>query len=160
MKKVAVYPGSFDPITLGHLDIIQRGARVFDQVVVSVLHNSQKRPLFTVQERVQLIREVTMDIGNVEVDHFEGLLVDYIHDRKATNVIRGLRAITDFEYELQFASMMKKLDSNIETLFMMTNNQYSFLSSGIVKEVAQYGGDIGDLVPPVVEEALKKKYTN
>ncbi|SDW01539.1 Phosphopantetheine adenylyltransferase [Marininema mesophilum] len=158
MKKVAVYPGSFDPITQGHLDIIQRGARVFDHVVVAVLHNSQKKPLFTVEERVHLIREVTQEIGNVEVDHFEGLLVDYIHNRKATNVIRGLRAITDFEYELQFASMMKKLDVNIETLFMMTNNQYSFLSSGIVKEVAQYGGDVGNLVPAIVEEALKQKY--
>ena len=133
--RVAVYPGSFDPITNGHLDIVQRGARVFDQVVVAVLHNSQKNPLFSVEERTRLIREVTRDMENVEVDSFDGLLIDYVHQRGAQVVIRGLRAVTDFEYELQFASMMRKLDSQVETLFMMTNNQYSFLSSGIVRRL-------------------------
>ncbi|MFC4076438.1 pantetheine-phosphate adenylyltransferase [Salinithrix halophila] len=158
--RLAVYPGSFDPITVGHLDIIRRGARVFDKVVVAVLHNSKKHPLFSVKERTSMIREVTAEIHNVDVDSFEGLLIDYVHGRNASTVIRGLRAITDFEYELQFASMMKKLDPDVETLFMMTNNQYSFLSSGIVKEVAQYGGNIKDLVPPVVERALKEKYAD
>lgn len=156
--RVAVYPGSFDPITNGHLDIVQRGARVFDQVVVAVLHNSQKNPLFSVEERTRLIREVTRDMENVEVDSFDGLLIDYVHQRGAQVVIRGLRAVTDFEYELQFTSMMRKLDSQVETLFMMTNNQYSFLSSGIVKEVASGGGDIKGLVPEVVEQALAGKY--
>ncbi|EGK13485.1 pantetheine-phosphate adenylyltransferase [Kroppenstedtia eburnea] len=156
--RVAVYPGSFDPITNGHLDIVQRGARVFDRVVVAVLHNSQKNPLFSVEERTRLIQEVTGDMKNVEVDSFDGLLVDYVHQRGAQVVIRGLRAVTDFEYELQFASMMRKLDSRVETLFMMTNNQYSFLSSGIVKEVASGGGDIKGLVPEAVEQALAGKY--
>lgn len=156
--RVAVYPGSFDPITNGHLDIVQRGARVFDRVVVAVLHNSQKNPLFSVEERTRLIQEVTGDMKNVEVDSFDGLLVDYVHQRGAQVVIRGLRAVTDFEYELQFASMMRKLDSRVETLFMMTNNQYSFLSSGIVKEVASGGGDIKGLVPEAVEHALAGKY--
>ncbi|MFD1426604.1 pantetheine-phosphate adenylyltransferase [Kroppenstedtia sanguinis] len=156
--RVAVYPGSFDPITNGHLDIVQRGARVFDRVVVAVLHNSQKKPLFSVEERIRLIQEVTGEMENVEVDSFDGLLVDYVHQREAHVVIRGLRAVTDFEYELQFASMMRKLDSRVETLFMMTNNQYSFLSSGIVKEVASGGGNIKGLVPEAVENALAGKY--
>ncbi|PTM59112.1 pantetheine-phosphate adenylyltransferase [Desmospora activa] len=156
--KLAVYPGSFDPITNGHIDIIHRGARVFDQLVVAVLHNAKKQPLFTIEERKQLIRTVTADLNNVEVDSFEGLLARYVHKRQANVIIRGLRAVTDFEYELQFASMMRQLDGEVETLFMMTNNQYSFLSSSIVKEVAQYGGDINGLVPVVVEDALKRKY--
>jgi pantetheine-phosphate adenylyltransferase len=158
--RLAVYPGSFDPITNGHLDIIRRGARVVDKLVVAVLHNSQKTPLFTVEERTDLIRRVTADMDNVEVDSFDGLLVNYIHKRNANVILRGLRAISDFEYELQFASMMKKMDEEVETLFMMTNNRYSFLSSGIVKEVAHHGGDVSDLVPPLVDEALKEKYQN
>ncbi|PTX61243.1 phosphopantetheine adenylyltransferase [Melghirimyces profundicolus] len=156
--KLAVYPGSFDPVTNGHLDIVKRGARVFDKVVVAVLHNAQKSPLFSVEERKELIGEVTRDMGNVEVDSFDGLLVDYVRRKKADVIIRGLRAVSDFEYELQFASMMRKLDPDVETLFMMTNNQYSFLSSGIVKEVASGGGDVKGLVPAAVEEALSRKY--
>jgi pantetheine-phosphate adenylyltransferase len=156
--KLAVYPGSFDPITNGHLDIIHRGARVFDRLVVAVLHNSNKKPLFGIEERKRYILDVTADLPNVEVDGFEGLLVHYVQQRQADVIIRGLRAVSDFEYELQFASMMRKLDDQVETLFMMTNNQYSFLSSSIVKEVAQYGGDISGLVPPLVERALKEKY--
>lgn len=156
--KLAVYPGSFDPITNGHIDIIHRGARIFDRLVVAVLHNSKKQPLFTIAERQRMIREVTADLDNVEVDSFEGLLVNYIHQRGANVIIRGLRAVSDFEYELQFASMMRQLDDEVETLYMMTNNQYSFLSSSIVKEVAQYGGNINGLVPTVVKDSLNEKY--
>lgn len=155
---IAVYPGSFDPITYGHLDIIQRGSRVFDRLIVAVLHNSSKKPLFTLEERMRLIREVTRDIPNVEVDCFEGLLVDYIRSIKADVILRGLRAISDFEYELQIASINREMNNEAETLFMMTNNKYSFLSSSIVKEFAQYGADVGELVPGVVKKALMIKF--
>lgn len=158
MKKVAVCPGSFDPITNGHIDIIQRGAKVFDELNVVVLNNSAKNPLFSVEERVELIRAVTSHIPNVKVDSFQGLLVDYAKGIGADAIIRGLRAISDFEYEMQGTSMNRILNDHIETFFMMTNNQYSFLSSSIVKEVAKYGGEISELVPPIVEIALKNKY--
>ncbi|MEW9034164.1 MAG: pantetheine-phosphate adenylyltransferase, partial [Planifilum fimeticola] len=133
---IAVYPGSFDPITYGHLDIIRRGCRVFDRLIVAVLHNASKQPLFTVEERMALIHEVTKEMPNVEVDSFDGLLVDYIRSIKADVILRGLRAISDFEYELQIASINREMNKEAETLFMMTNNKYSFLSSGIVKEFA------------------------
>ncbi|WP_054949928.1 pantetheine-phosphate adenylyltransferase [Numidum massiliense] len=155
---VAVYPGSFDPVTYGHLDIIQRGANVFDKVIVAVLENPSKSPLFTVQERMQLLRKVTEEIANVEVDSFSGLLVDYMRLKSARSIIKGLRAVSDFEYELQMASMNRKLNDEVETFFMMTNNKYSFLSSSIVKEVAKYGGAINELVPYEVGAALQKKY--
>ncbi|WP_163101391.1 pantetheine-phosphate adenylyltransferase [Peribacillus alkalitolerans] len=158
MNKIAVCPGSFDPITFGHLDIIQRGAKVFDEVYVVVLNNSSKKPLFTVDERMDLIREVTKNIPNVKVDSFQGLLVDYASSIKADAIIRGLRAVSDFEYEMQITSMNRRLNDHIETFFIMTNNQYSFLSSSIVKEVAKYGGDISELVPKPVQEALNQKY--
>ena len=158
MPGIAVCPGSFDPITYGHLDIITRGAKVFDQIYVVVLNNSSKNPLFSVEERIDLIREVTRDIPNVVVDSFQGLLVDYAKNVNAKAIIRGLRAVSDFEYEMQITSMNRVLDDAIETFFIMTNNQYSFLSSSIVKEVAKYGGDISELVPKRVEESLKKKY--
>lgn len=158
MSKIAVCPGSFDPVTLGHLDIIKRGAKVFDKVYVVVLNNSSKSPLFTVEERKELIREVTAEIPNVEVDSFKGLLIDYAQNINANAILRGLRAVSDFEYEMQITSMNRKLNENIETLFMMTNNQYSFLSSSIVKEAAKYHGNIKDLVPLAVEEALRKKF--
>ncbi|WNC12603.1 pantetheine-phosphate adenylyltransferase [Brevibacillus brevis] len=154
---IAVCSGSFDPVTYGHLDIINRGARVFDKVIVAVLINSKKNSLFTVEERVELLRQATADIDNVEVDSFDGLLIDYMKKRKAQVIIRGLRAVSDFEYEMQVASINKKLDENIETFFMMTSNQYSYLSSSIVKEVASYKASVSDLVPPVVEEALLAK---
>ncbi|WP_070120214.1 pantetheine-phosphate adenylyltransferase [Bacillus marinisedimentorum] len=160
MSTIAVCPGSFDPVTLGHIDIIQRGANVFDKVIVAVLNNESKRPLFTVQERVELLKEATKDIPNVEVDSFDGLLIDYVHRTQATTILRGLRAVSDFEYEMQAASINRKLDEDIETLFMMTNNQYSFLSSSIVKEVAKYSADVSDLVPEGVEQALKLKFEN
>ncbi len=158
MPSIAVCPGSFDPITYGHLDIITRGAKVFDQIYVVVLNNSSKKPLFSVEERIELIQEVTGSIPNVVVDSFQGLLVDYAKNVNAKAIIRGLRAVSDFEYEMQITSMNRVLDDDIETFFIMTNNQYSFLSSSIVKEVAKYGGDISELVPKRVEESLKEKY--
>lgn len=158
MPCIAVCPGSFDPITNGHLDIIIRGAKIFDEIYVSVLNNSTKTPLFSVQERIELIKEVTKDIPNVKVDSFDGLLVDYAKSVNANALIRGLRAVSDFEYEMQNASMNRVLDDAVETFFIMTNNQYSFLSSSIVKEVAKYGGDISELVPPIVENQLHNKF--
>ncbi|WP_394184373.1 pantetheine-phosphate adenylyltransferase [Metabacillus halosaccharovorans] len=160
MSSITVCPGSFDPITLGHLDIIKRGAKVFDQVYVCVLNNSSKQPLFTVEERCELIREVTKEIPNVIVESYKGLLIDYVREKNAQAILRGLRAVSDFEYEMQITSMNRVLDDNIETFFMMTNNQYSFLSSSIVKEVAKYKGNISELVPEVVELALKNKFSN
>ncbi|HFJ9438548.1 MULTISPECIES: pantetheine-phosphate adenylyltransferase [Bacillus] len=158
MTSIAISSGSFDPITLGHLDIIKRGAKVFDEVYVVVLNNSSKKPFFSVEERLDLIREATKEIPNVKVDSHSGLLVEYAKMRNANAILRGLRAVSDFEYEMQITSMNRKLDENIETFFIMTNNQYSFLSSSIVKEVARYGGSVVDLVPPIVERALKEKF--
>lgn len=158
MKKIAVVPGSFDPVTFGHLDIIKRGASVFDEIRVVVLNNSTKKPLFTIEERMDLIRQVTKSLPNVHVDSFSGLLVEYAKSVNAHAIVRGLRAVSDFEYEMQITSMNRVLDENIETFFIMTNNQYSFLSSSIVKEVAKYGGKISELVPKQVELALKEKY--
>lgn len=158
MASIAVCPGSFDPITLGHLDIIKRGAKVFDEVYVVVLNNSSKNPLFNVQERIDLILEVTKELPNVKVDSFSGLLVDYAMSVNANAILRGLRAVSDFEYEMQITSMNRVLNEEIETFFVMTNNQYSFLSSSIVKEVAKYNGNIADLVPHPVQKALKEKF--
>ncbi|MDF2679813.1 MAG: coaD [Brevibacillus sp.] len=154
---IAVCSGSFDPVTYGHLDIIARGSKVFDKVIVAVLINAKKNSLFSVEERVELLREVTADMGNVEVDSFDGLLIDYMKKRNAQVIIRGLRAVSDFEYEMQVASINKKLNEDVETFFMMTNNQYSYLSSSIVKEVASYKASVKDLVPPAVEQALIAK---
>jgi pantetheine-phosphate adenylyltransferase len=158
MNNIAVCPGSFDPVTYGHLDIIKRGAKVFEHVYIVVLNNRNKNPLFSVDERMDLLREVSYDVPNVEVDSFTGLLVDYVQSKNAKVILRGLRAISDFEYEMQITSTNKKLVEEIDTFFMMTNNQYSFLSSSIVKEVAKYHGSISDFVPEPVEKALKAKY--
>ncbi|MBR0578891.1 pantetheine-phosphate adenylyltransferase [Bacillus altitudinis] len=158
MGNIAVCPGSFDPVTLGHLDIIKRGSKIFDEVYVCVLNNSSKKPLFTVEERCELIRQATKELPNIKVESFHGLLVDYAKQKEAKVILRGLRAVTDFEYEMQGTSMNKVLNDDIETFFMMTNNQYSFLSSSIVKEVAKYHGSVKELVPQEVEAALKEKF--
>lgn len=156
--RTAVVPGSFDPVTLGHLDIIRRAADVFDKVYVAVLNNSSKQSLFTVEERIRFIEEITKEFPNVEVDASTGLLVDYAKKKNAKAIVRGLRAVSDFEYEMQITSMNRFLDESIETFFIMTKNQHSFLSSSIVKEVAKYGSDVTGLVPQVVADALKEKF--
>ena len=157
-EKIAVVPGSFDPITNGHLDIIKRAADVFDTVYVAVLNNSSKNPLFTVEERIDLIGQVTKQFTNIHIESSTGLLIEYAQEKKAKAIVRGLRAVSDFEYEMQITSMNRVLDENIETFFIMTKNQYSFLSSSIVKEVAKYGGNVSELVPVIVERALKEKF--
>ncbi|MCO7126283.1 pantetheine-phosphate adenylyltransferase [Sporolactobacillus shoreicorticis] len=157
-ERIAVYPGSFDPVTYGHLDILQRGLSVFDQIIIAVLNNSSKNPLFTVEERVDLLKKATAHLDSVTVDSFEGLLVDYVQKKKVGIVLRGLRAISDFEYELQIAAINKSLNPKIETCFMMTSNHYSFLSSSMVKEAAMYGGSVHELVPEPVEKALVHKF--
>ncbi len=156
--RVAVYPGSFDPVTYGHLDIIHRAAKQFDRLIVAVLNNMTKNPLFSLEERMELLRQVTGDLPNVEVDGFRDLLINYMEKKQAHVIVRGLRAVSDFEYELQMASTNHKLSPEVETFFMMTNPQYSYLSSSIVKEVAKFHGRVTDLVPPVIEQELRKKY--
>ncbi|HAC2846693.1 pantetheine-phosphate adenylyltransferase [Listeria monocytogenes] len=156
--KIAVIPGTFDPITNGHLDIIERAAKIFDVLYVSVLNNSSKKPLFTIEERMEMIRQVTAHLPNVQVESASGLTVDYAATRGATAIVRGLRAVSDFEYEMQIASMNRTLNADIETFFVMTNTKYSFLSSSIVKEVAQYQGDISELVPEIVNKAVQAKF--
>ena len=158
MKNVlAIYPGSFDPVTNGHLDLIERGAKIFDRLVVGVLHNMEKDPLFTIEERAEMLREVARPWANVEIDVFSGLLVDYARLRGANVILRGIRAVSDYEYELQMAMMNRKLNKDVETVFMMPAEKYSYLSSSIVREVARLGGQITGLVPPVVEERLRAK---
>jgi pantetheine-phosphate adenylyltransferase len=156
--KIGIYPGTFDPITNGHLDLIDRGLRIFDEIIVAVAPNPRKQPLFNLEERIKLIKESVKDCKNVTVEAFNGLLVEYAKTKKATAIIRGLRAVSDFEYELQMALMNRRLDSEIETVFMMPSEEFSFLTSTIVKEVASFGGTVKGLVPLIVEEALKEKF--
>ena len=156
---VAIYPGSFDPITNGHLDLIHRGARLFDRLIVSILRNETKAPLFSVEERMDMLREVVDPYVNVRVDCFDGLLVDYAAARSATVLLRGIRAISDYEYELQMALMNRRLRPEIETVFMMANEAYSFISSRLVKEVFSLGGNVAGLVPPSVEARLRGRLT-
>ncbi len=158
MKKIAVYPGSFDPITYGHIDIIKRSLTIFDEIIVAVAKNSQKNALFTTDERVELIKDVVKGEGRVTVDTFSGLLIDYVSSRGAHVIIRGLRAVSDFEYEFQIAQMNSSIGREIETLFMMTSLQYGYLSSSIVKEVCSLNGTIDKFVPPEVKTALRQKY--
>lgn len=155
--RTAIYPGSFDPVTNGHLDIVQRAARLFDRVIVAVAHNESKRPLFSPEERLELVRQCTAQIPNVSTDSFKNLLVDYVSGRGGDAIIRGLRAVSDFEFEFQLALMNRKLNDRVETIFMMPKETYTFLSSSIVKEIARLGGDVGCFVPPQVKEALTRK---
>ncbi len=154
---IAVYPGSFDPITCGHLDIIKRGSRLFDEVIIAVLNNSSKHPLFTAEERVELINKSIADLPNCRAVFFDGLLVDFVKEQGADVVIKGLRAISDFEYEFQMALFNKKLNPEIETFFMVTNANFSYISSSIVKEIARLGGDFSDLLPKEIYNDVKQK---
>ena len=155
----AIYPGSFDPVTNGHLDVIRRASGLVDELIVGVLNNKAKTPLFSVEERVKMLKEVTKDLDNIRIVPFDGLLVEFASRMNAGLVIRGLRAITDFEYELQMAQTNHKLAEDIETVFLTTSLEYSYLSSTIVKEVAAFGGDISQFVPEHVEEKIKSKIT-
>jgi pantetheine-phosphate adenylyltransferase len=155
---IALYPGSFDPVTNGHLDLIERGEKVFDLLIVAVLKNADKQPLFSVPERVEMLRDVVKKWASVEVDVFDGLLVDYARKRGAGVVLRGIRAISDYEYELQMALMNRKLESRLETVFMLPGETYSYLSAKLVREIAQLGGPLDGLVPPSVGERLRAKF--
>jgi pantetheine-phosphate adenylyltransferase len=153
-----IYPGSFDPLTNGHLDVIQRASKLFDRVVVAVAKNEGKYPLFTLKERLTLVKQAVRHVPGAEADSFDGLLIEYVVDRKAQAIVRGLRAISDFEFEFQLALMNRKLNENIETIFMMPKDTYTFLSSRIVKEIARLGGDVSAFVPAHVRTALAKKF--
>ena len=157
MPTLAVYPGSFDPLTNGHVDIISRGARLFDRIIVSILVNAEKSPLFSMDERVEITREVFKDQPNVEVDTFDGLLVDYVERRQAQVIVRGLRAVSDFEFEFQLALMNQRLNAKIQTVFMMPAEQYTYISSRLIKEVVSLGGRVHGLVPQLVEARLRDK---
>ncbi len=155
--KIAIYPGSFDPVTCGHLDIISRSCKIFDKVIIAVLNNAAKHPLFTVEERMAFLKRCTSDLPNCEVDYFDGLLMDYAKQKNASAVIRGLRAVSDFEYEFQMALLNKKLCPDIETMFMITNLNCLYISSSVVKEICRYGGDTKGLIPDAIIQDVKYK---
>ncbi len=155
----AIYPGSFDPVTNGHLDVIERARKLFDEVVVAVAHNDEKQPLFSLEDRLDLLRETAGKIDNVQIAEFEGLLVEFARKEEAGAVIRGLRAISDFEFEFQMALMNRKLDATVETIFLMPKEEYTYLSSRIVKEIARLGGDVSGFVPACVATALSRKFS-
>ena len=159
MNKKAIYPGTFDPITNGHVDMIERGLHFFDKVILAIAPNPGKEPTFTLKERLQLAKDALAHLPGAEVESFEGLLVEYVQRKKAKIIIRGLRAVSDFEYEFQMALMNRKLAPRVETIYMMPSEAYTFLSSHMVKEVSHLGGDVSSLVPPNVEIALKKKFS-
>ena len=156
-KGIAIYPGSFDPPTNGHLDLIQRGSKIFEELVVAVLRNSEKSPMFSLAERLEMLRQLTADLSNVRIDTFDGLMVEYAKSIDAMCVLRGIRAISDYEYELQMALLNRKLEPTLETVFMMPADKYSYVSSRLVREVAQLGGPVKGLVPEVVEQKLREK---
>lgn len=156
--KTCIYPGSFDPITYGHIDIIERASKITDKLIVAVLNNYDKHSLFTVEERLEMIKDSVKDFNNVEVESFEGLLVDYVKSKDAQLIIRGLRAVTDFEYELQMAQTNRELYKDIDTIFLLTNLKYSYVSSSAVKQVASFNGDVSKFVTPFVADKLKRKY--
>ena len=156
--RIGICPGSFDPVTLGHYDIIERSSKIFDKLIVGVLNNSAKSPLFSVEERVNMLKDVTSHFPNVEVQSFAGLLIDFVRSNDANVIVRGLRAITDFEYELQLAQMNRVIAPEIDTLFLTTNLKYAYLSSSMAKEVAMYGGDISSFLSPEIAEKVREKY--
>jgi len=158
MKRIAVYPGTFDPVTKGHIDLVERSLRMFDKVIVAIAANPGKKPLFTLEERLALFRSSLKSGRNVEIEGFDCLLVDYMKEKKAVGLIRGLRAVSDFEYELQLALMNRRLDSTVETVFLMPSEEYSFITSTIVKEAASYGGNVSSLVPKAVVRKLREKF--
>jgi pantetheine-phosphate adenylyltransferase len=158
MGKTAIYPGSFDPITNGHLDLIQRGLKIFDEIIVAIAVNPVKQPLFTIEERVEMIREVLDDHARVKIDHFTGLLVDFVRQQNTNVILRGLRAVSDFDYEFQLALMNRRLAPEIETVFLMTSLKWVFLSSSILKEAVSLGGVVEDIVPPIVFQRLREKF--
>ncbi|MFO7840494.1 MAG: pantetheine-phosphate adenylyltransferase [Desulfosalsimonadaceae bacterium] len=158
MERTAVYPGSFDPVTNGHLDIIHRGLKLFDRIIITILDNPAKKALFTVEERANLLRESVTEIERIEVDSYDGLLVDYAQKRQATAILRGMRAVSDFEYEFQMALMNRRLNREVQTVFLMTGLRWIFTSSSIIKEAAQFGGDVESMVPPAVKRKLEEKF--
>lgn len=158
MQRIAVYPGSFDPVTYGHIDIVKRGKKLFDKIIVAILHNPAKTGLFPIQERLEMLRDSMKEISGVEFDTFDGLLVDYVQNRGAQAILRGMRAVSDFEHEFQLALMNRKLKREIETIFLMTGMRWFFTSSSIIKEAALFGGDISDMVPPIVCRRVKEKF--
>ncbi|MDH5202195.1 MAG: pantetheine-phosphate adenylyltransferase [Nitrospirota bacterium] len=158
MKKAAVYPGTFDPFTIAHLEIVKRGLRIFDEIIIAVAPSKKKQPLFNLEERLIMITKSVEDLDGVRVEAFNGLLADYVRDKKGVAIIRGLRAVSDFEYEMQMAMMNRRLNAEIETVFLMPSEEYSFLTSTSVKEVASFGGPVKGLVPEVVEKALIEKF--
>jgi len=158
MQKIAIYPGSFDPVTNGHVDIAQRGLRIFDKIIVAILKNPVKNFLFTVEERMEMLESSFEEYPNIEVETFDGLLVDYAAKKDSIAILRGMRAVSDFEYEFQLALMNRKLNREVQTVFLMTSLRWIFTSSSIIKEAAQFGGDIKGMVPPIVNEKLKEKF--
>ncbi len=158
MKKTAIYPGSFDPPTNGHIDIIKRGLKIFDTIIIAILINPAKQSLFTIEERIEFLNESLKGHPNIEVDSYSGLLVDYAAQRKAQAILRGMRAVSDFEYEFQLALMNRSLNRKIETVFLMTGLRWIYISSSIVKEAACFGGDVASMVPPIVNQKLKEKF--
>ena len=157
-KKIAVYPGTFDPITNGHCDVVWRGLNLFDEIIVAIAKNGSKDPLFTVEERLEMVRKTFEDVPNIEVDSFDGLLVDYVVHRGADTILRGLRAVSDFEYEFQLGLMNRKLNKNVQTVFLMTGLRWIFISSSIIKEAARFGGNMQGMVPDIVHEKLKERF--